>query len=261
MTGVAAARASTEAIFAPALWYQDGRGPRYAQLYRHIVSAIQTGLLPADTQLPPERDLADLAEVSRVTVRKAVAQLVEDGLVDQRRGAGSFVRARGPKLEQSLSSLISFTENMLARGRVSTSEVLLRGLFAPNPDESMALGLGMTDRVSRLERLRSADGMPMAVERSSLPEDILPDPEQVETSLYQYLRSHGRAPTRAIQRVSAINLRPRDAGLLNMPEGAAVLLIDRTAYLPSGRPIEFTTGIYRSDIYDFIAELRLGEPA
>lgn len=247
------------AIFAPALWFREGRGPRYAQLYRHIVSAIQSGQLPPDAQLPPERDLAEIAEVSRVTVRKAVAQLVDEGLVDQRRGAGSFVRGQGPKLEQSLSSLISFTENMLARGRLSSSEVLSRGLFPPTPDESMTLGLGTSDRVSRLERLRSADGVPMAVEMSSLPEDILPDPEAVGTSLYQYLRGQGRAPTRAIQRVGAINLAAREAQLLAMPLGAAVLRIDRTAYLPTGRPIEFTTGIYRSDLYDFIAELRLGD--
>lgn len=247
------------AIFAPAVWFREGRGPRYAQLYRHIVSAIQSGELAPDSQLPPERDLAELAEVSRVTVRKAVAQLVDEGLVDQRRGAGSFVRGQGPKLEQSLSSLISFTENMLARGRSSSSELLSRGLFPPTPDESMVLGLGTTERVSRLERLRSADGVPMAIEMSSLPEDILPDPGLVGTSLYQYLRGEGRAPTRAIQRVGAINLNPREAQLLAMPAGAAVLRIDRTAYLPSGRPIEFTKGLYRSDLYDFIAELRLGE--
>ncbi len=251
--------AEDTAIFAPAVWYREGRGPRYVQLYRHIVSAIQSGDLAPDSQLPPERDLAEIAEVSRVTVRKAVAQLVDEGLVDQRRGAGSFVRGQGPKLEQSLSSLISFTENMLARGRTSSSEVLSRGLFPPTPDESMTLGLRTTDRVSRLERLRSADGVPMALEMSSLPEDILADPEQVGTSLYQYLRGEGRAPTRAIQRVGAINLSPREAQLLAMPVGAAVLRIDRTAYLPSGRPIEFTRGIYRSDLYDFIAELRLGD--
>ena len=70
----------------------------------------------------------------------------------------------------------------------------------------------------------------------------------------------GRAPTRAVQRITAVNLTAADAKLLLLPEGAAVLRIDRTAYLPSGRPIEFTRGLYRSDIYDFIAELRLDAP-
>lgn len=253
---------SSNTIYSPDSWFQTGRGPRYLQLYRHLASAITSGRLEPGAQLPAERELADLAEVSRVTVRKSVAELVRDGLIEQRQGAGSFVReTSGPKLEQSLSSLVSFTENMRARGRTSSSVVLERGLFAPNPDESMALGLGTSDRVSRIERLRSADGVPMALERSSLPEDILPNPNLVKTSLYQVLRADDRAPTRAIQRVSAINLGPQDASLLSMPEGAAVLRIDRTGYLATGRPIEFTRGLYRSDIYDFVTELRLDTPA
>lgn len=246
-----------DTIFAPGHWYRDGRGPRYLQLYRHIAAAIASGRLEPDAQLPAERDLADLAEVSRVTVRKAVAHLVSDGVIEQRRGAGSFVRPAPPKLEQSLSSLVSFTENMMARGKTSSSVVLAQGLFTPSPDELIALGMASHDRVARVERLRSADGVPMALERSSLPQDILPHPEAVETSLYAVLRAHGRAPTRAIQRVMAVNLSPHEAQLLNMAEGAAALRIDRTAYLATGRPIEFTRGLYRSEIYDFVAELRL----
>jgi GntR family transcriptional regulator len=244
-------------FFASVAWYRDGRGPRYVQLYRHIAAAIADGRLDPGSQLPPERDLAELAGVSRVTVRQAVAQLVADGLIDQRRGAGSFVRAQGPKLEHTLSTLTSFTDYMLARGMTSSSVVLARGLFVPTPDESIALGIPQTEPVARVERLRSADGVPMAVERSSLPVDILPAPEKVETSLYALLRETGGAPTRAIQRISAVNLAADEARMLNLAIGAAVLRIDRTGYLPSGRPIEFTRGLYRSDIYDFVAELRL----
>jgi GntR family transcriptional regulator len=244
-------------IYATAAWFRDGRGPRYLQLYRHLSAVITAGQLEADGQLPPERDLAELAQVSRVTVRKAVAQLVSDGLIEQRRGAGSFVRAQGPKLEQSLSRLTSFTEYMLARGKVSTSQVLTRGHFAPTPDESMALGIASADKVARIERLRHADGIPMAIERSSLPADILPNPERVQTSLYTILREDGGAPVRAIQRITAINLASHEAQLLNLAVGAAALRIDRTGYLASGRPIEFTRGLYRSDIYDFVADLRL----
>jgi GntR family transcriptional regulator len=245
------------AIYAPATWYREGRGPRYLQLYRHLAAAISSGTLEPDTQLPPERDLADIADVSRVTVRKAVSQLVSDGLIEQRRGAGSFVRSAAPRLEQSLSRLTSFTEYMAARGLASTSEVLGRGLFPPLPDESMALGIPAPQRVARIERLRFADGTPMAIERSSLPTDILPNPELVLTSLYTILRDRGLAPVRAIQRITAVNLAAQESRLLNLPEGAAVLRIDRTGYLASGRPVEFTRGLYRSDIYDFVAELRL----
>ena len=247
----------TTQLFAPDRWYRSGRGPRYAQLYRHLAEVITSGALETDAQLPPERDLAEMAEVSRVTVRKAVAQLVEEGLLEQRRGAGTFVRPQPPKMEHSLSALVSFTEYMRQRGKTSSSQILRRGLFMPSPDEQMALGVA--DRVARVERLRSADGMPMALEWSSLPMDILPEPERVQTSLYDVLRALGNAPTRAVQRITAVNLAAADAALLHLPDGAAALRIDRTAYLPTGRPIEFTRGLYRSDIYDFVAELRLEE--
>lgn len=244
-------------IFDPAEWFRQGRGPRYQQLHRHIAAAIRAGSLAPDDQLPPERDLAERAQISRVTVRKAVAQLVDDGLIEQRQGAGSFVSAGSPRLKQSLSSLVSFTETMKARGMSATSVVLSRGLFTPNPDEMMALGLSDYDKVARINRLRSASGMPVALEYSSLPRDILPHPGAVETSLYSLLRKTGDAPMRAVQRVTALNVAPADAELMDLPVGAAVLQIVRTGYLSSGRPIELTRGLYRSDIYDFASELRL----
>ena len=244
-------------IFAPDRWYRPGKGPRYIQLYRHLASVIKSGVMEANAQLPPERDLAELADVSRVTVRNAVAKLVQEGVLEQRRGSGTFVRPHPPRLEHSLSALVSFTEYMRQRGKTSTSQILRRGLFLPMPDEQMALGLAGGDWVARVDRLRSADGLPMALEWSSLPQDILADPERVETSLYDVLRAQGNAPTRAVQRITAVNLALTEAQLLNLPEGAAALRIDRTAYLPSGRPIELTRGLYRSDIYDFVAELRL----
>lgn len=243
-------------LFGPESWYRPERGPRYTQLYRHIAALIRSGALEPDAQLPPERDLAEIADVSRVTVRKAVAQLVEEGVLEQRRGAGTFVRPGPVRLEQSLSRLISFTEHMEQRGKTSSSQVLKRGLYPPRPEEQMALGISSGQSVARIERLRSADGQAMALEWSSLPEDILPDPFVVETSLYAVLRARGHAPVRAVQRVTAVNLEPDQAQLLNLSPGAAVLRIDRTAYLASGRPVEFTRGLYRSDIYDFIAESR-----
>ena len=243
-------------IFKPDLWFRKGRGPRYAQLNRHISALIGSGALEKEAQLPPERDLAAMADVSRVTVRKAIAQLVEAGMLEQRRGAGTFVRPYPSKIEQSLSALMSFTEFMRQRGMTSSSQILRRGLFLPSPDEQMALGLSGTERVARVDRLRSADGKPMALEWSSLPQEMLPDPDQVETSLYDVLSARGNAPTRAVQRITAVNITQEDGRLLHLQSGAAVLRIDRTAYLPTGRPIEFTRGLYRSDIYDFVAELR-----
>lgn len=243
-------------LFDPQHWFSTGRGPRYLQLHRYISAAIQSGDLAPEDQLPAERDMAERAGISRVTVRKAVAQLVADGLIEQRQGAGSFVRGATPRLQQSLSSLISFTENMSARGKTSSSVVLESGLFVPSQSEMLTLGLGAHQKVARVHRLRSTGDTPMAIELSSLPDDILPHPEQVQTSLYAVLRKTALAPTRAIQRVTAINASDRDCELLQLSAGTAVLKIERTAFLATGRPIEYTSGLYRSDIYDFISELR-----
>lgn len=242
---------------APQAWHREGRGPRYKQLYRHIAGLIKSGELGADDQLPSEREIAQLADVSRVTVRKSIGELVADGLIEQRQGAGSFVRGQSERFEQSLSSLVSFTENLQARGITSSSRVLLKGLFRPTPTEATVLGLSPHHQVARVHRLRSGDGVPMALEYSSLPEDVLPRPDKIDLSLYDILRARGTAPTRAIQRVTAVNASAPVAELLDLPQGSAVLQIERTAYIASGRPVEFTSGLYRSDIYDFVSELRL----
>ena len=103
-----------------------------------------------------------------------------------------------------------------------------------------------------------------AIERASLSTAILPDPMAVETSLYAVLAERGLRPVRAVQRISAANLGPRDADLLEAPVGAAGLRIERVSYLASGRVVEFTRSIYRGDAYDFAAELHIpqeGTPA
>ncbi len=247
-------------LYQPSSWYEPGKGPRYQQLVRHLGAAIRQGVLAPDTQLPPERALTELAEVSRVTIRRAIRALADEGLVEQRHGSGTFVCHASPRLEQSLSSLISFSENLRLRGQTPSSVVLDRGLYMPTRDEFMILGLSPSARVARIKRLRSADGTPLAIESSTLPADILPDPTQVKTSLYDLLRAGGRAPVRAIQRVTACNLDAEDADRLGMAAGEAVLNIQRTAYLPHGRAIELTTGLYRSDLYDFVSELTLEAP-
>ncbi|MEM8787869.1 MAG: GntR family transcriptional regulator [Pseudomonadota bacterium] len=248
-----------ETFWAADAWLQPHAGPRYAQLARHVSGAIRAGALPAGAQLPPEREIARLSGLSRVTIRKSMAVLTGDGLVEQRQGAGSFVSdgTRTIRVEQSLSALTSFTAYMEQRGMVASSRVLDCGVVAPTPEETVALGLGAGERVARLKRLRSADGAPLAIEISSLPVDILPDPAQVARSLYALLSDRGCAPTRAVQRIQATNLGRAEADLLDLPQGTAVLGIDRTGYRDSGRPIEITRGLYRSDIYNFVAELRL----
>ncbi|MCV2865734.1 GntR family transcriptional regulator [Albidovulum sediminicola] len=243
----------------PKRWLSPGGGPLYVQLRKRIEAGIAEGVLAPDTPLPPEREVASLTELSRVTVRKAIAELVDKGLVVQRQGSGSFIAAERPRVEQSLSRLTSFTEDMARRGLSSVSQWLERGLFLPSPEEVLTLGLGSDDQVSRLARLRLADGRPMAVERASLPPDILPNPLAVTHSLYEVLGQAGLRPVRAIQKISAVNLTEAEAAQLGLPAGAAGLRIERISYLPEGRVAEFTRSLYRGDAYDFVAELRIPE--
>ncbi|WP_428673782.1 GntR family transcriptional regulator, partial [Roseibium sp.] len=187
-------------------WLANSRGPRYLQLRRRIQQAIDEGVLKENEPLPSEREIAAITDLSRVTVRKAVAGLVDDQVVVQKRGSGSYVAPKVHKVEQRLSSLTSFSEDMARRGLTASSEWLRRGIFPASPEEIFALGLTSGQRVARVDRLRKADGIPMAIERASLSETVLPNPERVTSSLYAVLRASGMQPVRAIQRISARNL-------------------------------------------------------
>lgn len=243
----------------PTKWYRQDGGPRYVQLRQRLSEGVAKGILPPGSPLPPEREIASITDFSRVTVRKAIQSLAEGGTIVQKQGSGSFISSKPEQIEQKLSRLTSFSEDMARRGKTSTSRWLERGLFMPSPDEMTALGLSSEDSVARIVRLRIADGEPIAIERASLPTDILPNPLEVETSLYKTLEQHGFRPVRALQKISAINLSPADAELLAISEGDAGLRIERTSYLASGRVAEFTQSIYRGDSYNFVAELRLSK--
>ncbi|MFN7052841.1 MAG: GntR family transcriptional regulator [Gemmobacter sp.] len=246
-----------DSIFSPAGFDDAGSGPLYLQLQRRLAEAIGTGRLAAGDSLPAERDMATMTGLSRVTVRKAVQALVANGQLVQRRGSGTFVAPKVERLEQALSLLTSFTEDMARRGKSVESVWLSRQVVSPSPEEVMALGLGIGDRVARLERVRRSDDVPLAIERASLSTATLPDPTLVESSLYAMLELRGLRPVRAVQRISAANLTGRDAELLGVPAGAAGLRIERIGYLPSGRVVEFTRSLYRGDAYDFAVELTL----
>ncbi len=246
-------------FLSPNGWLQSDGGPRYLQLRQRLSEGVDQGILKAGSSLPPERELAAITNLSRVTVRKAIQALAEDGVIVQKQGSGSFVASDTPKFEQSLSRLTSFSEDMSRRGMASTSIWLERGVFMPSPDEVLALALTADASVSRIARLRTADNKPMAIERASLSTEMLPNPLIVETSLYEVLEKAGLRPIRALQKISAINLAEDNANLLEVSPGEAGLRIERTSYLADGRVVEFTQSIYRGDTYNFVAELRLAK--
>ena len=232
-------------------------GPLYLQLQRHIAAALAAGELTPGDCLPAERDMAQMTGLSRVTVRKAIQELVATGQLVQRRGSGTYVAQKVERLEQALSLLTSFTEDMARRGRSVETRWISRRIDAPAPEEVMALGLGAGDRVTRLERVRCSDGVPLAIERATLSTNLLPDPEAVQSSLYAVLQTRGLRPTRAVQRISATSIDARDSALLGVAVGAPGLKIERISYLPSGQVVEFTRSLYRGDAYDFAVELKL----
>ncbi len=234
-----------------------GSGPLYLKLRQMLEEAITSGRLVQGDALPPERDLAEYANISRVTVRKAVDDLVRDGLLVRRHGSGTFVAKPLAKVQQSLSRLTSFTEDMARRGWTARAEWLERGIFHPSPDEMMTLGLAADSRVVRLGRLRIADEMPLAIERASISVEFLPDPMRINTSLYAELDKIGARPVRAVQRIAASNIKDPEAQILKVSPGSAGLSIERISYLASGRVVEFTRSLYRGDAYDFVAELTL----
>ncbi len=128
----------------------SGAGPLYVQLRQSLEAAIRAGQLADGEALPPERDIAEYANISRVTVRKAVDDLVKAGLLVRRHGSGTFVVRPGERVQQSLSMLTSFTEDMARRGIATQSRWLERGLYYPSPEEMMKLGLSSETRVARL---------------------------------------------------------------------------------------------------------------
>lgn len=226
--------------------------PLYQQLQRKLRLAIENRVLGADDALPPERDLAEELNVSRITVRKAIDGLVEEGLLIRKQGSGTFVTNR---VEKNFAKLTSFSEDMRARGRKPRSVWLDRAAGTVTPGESLTLRSSPGTPVYRFSRIRYADDAPMAIEYATLLADCLPSVESVETSLYEALERTGNRPVRALQRLRAVLLTAEQAQLLKAQEKDAGLLVERVGFLKDGRAVEFSQSYYRGDIYDFVAEL------
>lgn len=234
----------------------DSQLPLYQQLQRSLREAIEQRVLGVDDALPAERQLAEELAVSRITVRKAIEGLVEEGLLVRRQGAGNFVAQR---VEKNFAKLTSFSEDMRARGRTPHSEWLRKSEGTVTPEESLALRLSPGTPVMRFHRLRYADNAPMSLEYATIVASALPSLEAVGDSLYETLEAAGNRPVRALQRLRALLLRAEQAKLLDAHEGDAGLLVERVGFLRDGRAVEFCQSWYRGDTYDFVAELSSNE--
>jgi GntR family transcriptional regulator len=225
----------------------DGPRPKHAQL-RDALAELAAAELGPDAAIPSERELMATHGVSRATVRKAIDQLVSDGLLTKIHGKGTFV-AR-PRLESRLH-LASFSQDMRRRGLVPSTRALGIELEEPPADVTASLGLGATDRAWRVERVRLADEQPIAHERGWYPESLLPGliRHDLGGSLYEIFSDHyGMVIDAGEQTLWGEAADATYAELLEAPLHTPLLVFRRVS-TSAGTPLEHVVSRYRGDRY------------
>lgn len=237
---------------------QDSVSPYYRQLYEILRKDIVEGQRPAGELLPSESELIDRYQVSRVTVRQAMDLLVQDGLVYRRRGRGTFVAA--PKIEQGLTQIISFSEDMRRRGFHAETAVLTSYLLPASKEIAEKLGIARGEEIAFLQRLRLADGEPLSIESSYLVHRQCPgilDGDYARNPLRETLeQNYDLRLVRATQVIRAIAASEALAQKLSIAPGSPLFFIERISYSQYDRPVEFLQLYHRGDRYSLHNELR-----
>lgn len=226
----------------------DGVVPKHEQLRSILVRRITDELTPGD-MLPGERQLGADHGVSRITVRAAIGQLVNEGLLVRIHGKGTFVAARTAR---SRLHLASFTSDMRRLGLAPSTVVLTVERTVPPQATLDALGLGPGAQAVRIRRLRMADDTPMSVDDAWYAGDLTPglEDQPLTGSVYDLLRErYGVVIDRAEQSVAATEADDEHATLLGIGPGRPVLLFDRVSY-SGGRAVEHCYSRYRGDRYE-----------
>ena len=226
----------------------DGVVPKHEQLRTLLAHSIAREFAPGDP-FPSERQLCLEHGVSRVTVRAAVGQLEQDGLLTRVRGKGTYVAARTAR---SRLHLASFHDDMRRLGLTPTTVVLEVARTAPSPEAATALTLSAGGRCYRVRRLRVADGVPMSIDDAWYSAELVPglDEHDLSGSIYGILQEHYQLPIdRAEQTVAAREADEASAVLLGIPARYPILVFDRTAS-SAERPVEYTVSRYRGDRYE-----------
>jgi GntR family transcriptional regulator len=230
------------------------REPKYWGLKRHLLDLLDA--LPPGSPIPTERSLATEFDVSRTTVRQALAELTIEGRLLRVQGKGTF--AAEPKVAQRLQ-LSSYTEDMRAQGREPSSKLLDIAEIAAETDLARLLGIRVGAKVLRLHRLRLADGEPMAIESTHLPLGRFRGLRRYVTdggSLYQILRERfGVEMGHAEETIETALAGPHEAGLLGADVGMPMLLLSRHSFDTEEKPVEWVRSVYRGDRYKFVATL------
>lgn len=227
--------------------------PLYAQLREILRKAIENGVWKVGEAIPAEQELVKEYQVARSTVRQAIMDLVNEGLLYRKQGKGTFV-CRNRRLD-AMEPLLSFSAEMVSRGVTPSAQVLTAGLINEVPTEVTAL-MG-NHPIYYLLRLRTADGVPLALEYSYFDAQMVPDldNEDLQSSLYQLLvYGRGLQISRVEQAIGSSRPTPEQAGLLDMDPSETVLVLERTLY-HEGRPFYWLRFLYRGDLYRFYSVL------
>jgi GntR family transcriptional regulator len=232
--------------------------PLYRQIEAELRERIRNGALRPGAQVPTEPELMGEYGVSRATVRQALAGLIAEGLLEIRRGLGTYVVA--PRFEHTIGGFYSFSREIERHGLQPGTKVLELRKEPAADVAAEALGIPVGTEVVALRRLRLAGPDPLVVETSHLPAARFPGLERVDFSrvrLYDTLmNSYGCRPTRARETFEPVLLTADEAGLLDQRRGEPALRVDRIAFDQDDQPIEFCRSTVRGDRYRYSVELR-----
>jgi GntR family transcriptional regulator len=250
---------------------RDLTAPLWERVANIIASEI--ALSPAGSRMPSESKQCDRFKVSRVTLRQALSQLQEKGLIESKPGLGWFVvdraaqgdtrpaDANGRPLSETPGKLMSFTDMALSRGSVPDSVVLEQRVRPATFDEAEALVIMPGADVLLLRRLRRLNGFAVAVDRSIVPLYVLPNALNLDltsTSLHASLRAAEATPSLVEIEVQAIVADEEKAHLLGVDEGFPLLKVRQAFFDSDGRAVEQGVIIYRGDRYRYRSRLRAG---
>ena len=229
----------------------------YARVETVLAGEIVDGDIKVGDQLPTEDSLIARFGVSRITVRRAIQNLVSRGLVEIRRGKGTFVAA--PKITQDLTELSGFVEDMHALGRKPTARVLSREIVSADATVATQLALTRGERVVRIRRVRLADGTPLSFDETFLPLEIgkkvITNNLKVEPIFSLLERKYGVPLIEAEYKLEAVAAEGEVAAALRVKQGSPIFRIERTSYSTGNRPVDYEKLYYRGDLVRFVTRL------
>jgi GntR family transcriptional regulator len=229
----------------------------YVRVETVLASEISGGDLKVGDQLPTEDSLVARFGVSRITVRRAIQNLVSRGLVEIRRGKGTFVAA--PKITQELTELSGFVEDMQALGRKPTARLIGKEIVTADATVANKLALTKGERVVTIRRVRLADGIPLSFDETFLPleigKKIITNNLKVEPIFSLLERKYDIPLIEAEYKLDAIAAEAEVAAALKIKQRSPVFRIERTSYSTGGRPVDYERLHYRGDLTQFVTRL------